>query len=206
MPRKNSNRSGEKFETGLGIPRSIVLRDDRRTNVREIFEWVDKGVVSSTSAANGYYAFYFTLNDLQDVSSYTSTFDQYMFKDVEVMVLPVTQPSLPASGPGYSFCHIVTDYDDATAPSTAVQLLSYKNLTILNPGSSHSRKFIPHCAMAAYSGAFTSYANTKLQWIDAASPSVQHYGIKITVTQSTSTNVNSWYVYVRYHIALKNQR
>jgi len=36
-------------------------------------------------------------------------------------------------------------------------------------------------AVAAYAGSFTSYANMEPQWIDCASPSVQHYGFKCAV-------------------------
>ncbi len=181
------------------------MKDTSFSTIHKVSEWVDKGAITSTSAVYGYYGFNFTLNDLADVTSYTATYDQYRISLVECFFKPCTQPSV-AAGSQYAFLHIATDYDDSTAPSTPGQLLSYANCTILSPGESHARSFQPHVALAAYSGAFTSYANDKNRWIDAASPSVQHYGLKCTVTQSTSTNVQTWYLYVRYHVELKNQR
>jgi len=42
-------------------------------------------------------------------------------------------------------------------------------------------------AVAAYSGAFTSYSNLVGGWIDSASPAVQHYGIKLATPIATGS-------------------
>lgn len=49
----------------------------------------------------------------------------------------------------------------------------------------------PRTAMAAYSGAFTSYANMSDQWIDLNSTSVQYYGFKLLLPPASVSSLSS---------------
>jgi hypothetical protein len=80
----------------------------------------------------------------------------------------------------------VIDYDDATALSTQAQALDYSSALTCEGYLSQRRVFVPHIAVAAYSGTFTSFANEEAPWIDSSSNSVQHYGLKTAWTASTS--------------------
>jgi len=103
--------------------------------------------------------------------------------------------------------YVITDFDDSATPSTISSLLSYSNCTAVSPGQEHRRIFKPRIAMAAYAGTFTSYANMPAStWIDAASPAVEHYGLKIGIEQCTSTNNASWKILARFKVDLRAQR
>jgi len=90
--------------------------------------------------------------------------------------------------------YCVIDYDDASALSSAANASAYTNCVVMNPGESCERVFQPRMALAAYAGAFTSYANVGPQWIDAASNAVQHYGVKFWIPVATAgqTLLQTW--------------
>jgi len=104
---------------------------------------------------------------------------------------------------------VVNDYDDATVPASVSVLQQYPNLSICGPGEKHIRKIRPHQAVATTSSAGTSISGVKNMpagWMDIAFGTVNHYGVKVCVTQSTSTNTNSWYVFCRVTYSLRSQR
>jgi hypothetical protein len=186
--------------------RELKSIDDRITQVSQ---WAVYGFVTSTTVATGLYAFSTVFTDLPDNANYSAAFDQYRIDCVEYHVIPVTQPSLPASSIGYSFAHVYHDYDDAATPSGTTAALSTANMTVLGPGDKHIRKIKPHVAIAASSSgaaAITGVRNEQAGWFDAASSNVPHYGLKIVVSQSTSTSANAWYVYARITASLRNVR
>jgi len=101
--------------------------------------------------------------------------------------------------------YVVIDYDDGTALTSANLASAYSNCVVLNPGESCERTFSPHMALAAYGGAFTSYANVSPQWIDAASTGVQHYGVKVWVPNCTvgQTLLQSWDVTIEHYLEMR---
>jgi hypothetical protein len=59
--------------------------------------------------------------------------------------------------------------------------------------------------MAAYTGSFTGYVNMGPQWIDAASNTVQHYGIKMYIPGATAaqTLLQSWNITVEAFVRMR---
>jgi hypothetical protein len=126
---------------------------------------------------------YFTLSALDQSSSLTTVFDQYRIVMIESTFYP--QSAAPPNGLVTS----VIDYDDASTLASVGQALDYSNAMTVIGSVGFTRTFRPHCAVAAYSGAFTSFANEESPWIDCASASVQHYGIKLASTPTSSVIV-----------------
>lgn len=159
-------------------------------------------VISSTSS-DSFTATAFAVSSLSEISSLTTIFDQYRIKQVEWMCFPrITSEAASTFVPGI-FCTVV-DYDDATALSSVAAALNYQNALTTNGTDGHYRCFTPHCAVAAYSGTFTSYANVESPWIDAASTGVQHFGVK-TAWQQTDA-VYTMDVIVRLRTEWRNAR
>lgn len=126
----------------------------------------------------------FQLNKFSGYSQYTGLFDQYRFNEIEVWIEPTTSPSTASADVGT--CVTAIDLDDTNVP-TSVASVEDKQTALSTGGfSGHYHRWKPHMALAAYSGAFTSYDNAPANWIDSASPAVQHYGIKIAVTNTGS--------------------
>ncbi len=165
---------------------------------------LSKGVVTSTSAAEGLYAYQFALADLSEVSSFTSIFDQYRINRIDLLVRPLTNPSTTANvSVPYAFAYVVTDLDDAATLASASLSLNYQNCSILSPGQSHARHFVPHVLISAFDGAAAFASSKAAPWIDCANTNVVHYGAKISITQSTSTLISSWYVWTRDYVEFR---
>jgi hypothetical protein len=148
-------------------------------------------VQSSTQPTIG--AITYTLaGNCQDYSSYTGAFDQYRILMAETIFRPRANVSQISSTNGLGTLYTVIDYDDASTVSGLALLANYENCIITAPYQQNRRCLKPRCALAAYSGTFTSYANVEAPWIDAASPSVIHYGLKYGVDAGSVGDLQSW--------------
>ncbi len=179
------------------------------TVVTKIYGTANKGVVTSTSAAEGLYAFSFALSDMADYTSYTSVWDQYRILELDLTLVPLTLQSAPSTGPAYAFCYVAPDYDDATTPANTAAMLSYSNLAVLGPSEKYSCKIAPCVDVATTTSAaasITGSMSVKSPWLDCSSPSVAHYGLKAAITQSTSTNLTQWNLFARFVVEFRRQQ
>lgn len=136
--------------------------------------------VALTDAMNTYN---FRLSQFTGYADWAGAFDLYRLRGIAIEFAPnitvgTTTNILPR-------LYTVIDYDDS-ASVTRAQALQYDTCVVSPPGTGVVRTLTPRLAVAAYSGTFTSYANMKAQWIDVASPDVQHYGVKIVVEGGAS--------------------
>jgi hypothetical protein len=148
-------------------------------------------------------AYYFTLSTVTDVSSLSNVFDQYRVTEMEIWLdSNLTENSSPSQGFGRLLT--IVDYDDEAVPTSMGSLSDYTNCMATNALVGHYRRFTPHIAVAAYSGAFTSYANETAPWIDTASANVRHYGFKYGIDVQTS--VLTYKLNVRVKVQFRNVR
>jgi hypothetical protein len=156
-------------------------------------------VVSTNTSTPTGYGKYFTLADLNQVSSLTGVFDQYRIDEIFIKFMPQLQSSA-----AYGGSQVVTalDYDDAATPGSQASILQYSNAMITEQTSAHWRHLTPHIAVAAYSGTFASFKNERASWIDSNSTGVQHYGFKAYLDSSTSSL--NWFLYATFRISFRN--
>lgn len=146
----------------------------------------------------------FSVAGLDQISNLTAIFDQYMIEQLEVWMIPLGLGTVNQVGVGGGTYCTVVDYDDANALTTYAQAEDYTNACTSPQSEAQYRRFVPHVAIAAYSGTFTSFSNTESCWIDSASTGVQHYGFKVA---AQSSNVSAVYqLVIRYHLAWRNVR
>jgi len=160
---------------GLSLEQGITL---------ELEYVVPNWLTSATIVgAQTYAAQIFTVASFSAASTLLSVFDQYRFLQVEVWI----QCTAPNGITPFPFLATVVDLDDGNVPTAIGQIQDRQGAAIGGGPGGHYHKWLPHVAVATFSGAFTSYANTPACWIDSASPNVQHYGIKAaTLAQGTS--------------------
>jgi len=130
----------------------------------------------SSNAVATFAAFNYQVSSLDQITSLQALFDQYRIVFVEVWLTPRVPMPLGNASPMQLMT--VIDYDDSTALTTLGQALDYENVQIASGFDGQYRKFRPHVAISAYSGAFGAFANEESPWIDAVSSTVQHYGLK----------------------------
>lgn len=182
--------------------------------------------------------YYFQLNDLPQVTTFTGLYDQYKIDKIRISFIPCQQivaipTSTTAAGVtvssevktgnnSFGIYGTVIDYDDASVTSYTLQTFSEFATWRMNQVSSqkwHTRTFRPHIAVGAYaSGVFTGFTNKSNQWLDCASPTIQHYGIKLyadiqataqTPAVSSTTALvcpQTWRIMATYWVSFRNVR
>jgi hypothetical protein len=154
---------------------------------------------TTSTVSNTFAGTFFALSSMTDASEYASVFDQYRIMAVEITIMPTTQIIAGLTG------HLLSavDYDDVASVTPAANAQK-STVVISNLQDTIVRSFTPHIALAAYSGAFTAYAvGPAQQWINTASPTVQHYGHKLTCNPTTTAI--TYDLYTRVWFQFRNQ-
>jgi hypothetical protein len=150
---------------------------------------VDVTPVSQVALTDTVVAYVFRVNDSPGVVDLLTVFDQYRLRGATLTLSPQKPGNFNATDivPRLWTC---LDYDDSNTV-TRSQILQYDTVAVTPPAAGVTRSLVPRMALAAYgSGAFTSYANVEPQWIDAASPLVEHYGVKLVVEAGAAGQTN----------------
>jgi len=143
----------------------------------------------------------FTVANIPDWSSYSSLFDQYMIRLIEVLIEPTVTENTSTAVYAGSLSTVV-DLDDSNPPTSVADLGAYTNLQIGTGTKSHYHRWVPTIATAVYSGAFTSFGAAEHTWVDVASPNVQHYGLKGAATATVGGAFGYTYTY-KLHISFR---
>jgi len=163
-------------------------------------------ITASNSAAVSQ-SFFFSLGDLDETSAYTNLFDQYRIDAVTFSILPMQNAiglSTNSTTQTVRFYSVV-DYDDANTLTSEGQARAFESCVLTPPGRETTRTFQPRCALGAYQGAFSGFANVGGAWIDAASTGVQFYGVKIYIPQTVAlqTQLQSWTIERTYYLSFR---
>jgi hypothetical protein len=132
-------------------------------------------LVTTSTSVNTYGATNFTVNAIDQITQLAGVFDQYKINEVEVWLENLNQETTNS--------HYITclDFDDSNALTVYQSANDYQNAVDSGVQIGHYRRFVPHIAVAAYSGTFVSFENQVAPWIDCSSLTVQHYGLKVAV-------------------------
>jgi hypothetical protein len=156
---------------------------------RTITTVLNQALITSSLTTSQFASLVFTLaNNIPDYAS--MAFDQYRLAMVEVDILPSASQNLAAAATLTAGTYVsAIDYDDATNATSIQQLLDYDNAVLHRSYERSLRTFVPRAAVAAYSGAFSSFANVAGLWYDKAFPNVQYYGLKLGMPSSSTSTV-----------------
>lgn len=146
-----------------------------------------------------YFASAYSLANFNGAGSYTSLFDEYKIEQFEVWLEPSIIMS-PSAGSAVFYSAI--DLDDANVPVSVQDVDGRQGCVVSETGTGHYHKWRPYVANALYSGAFTSYGSEPSQWIDCASSSVYHYGIKAAVPAADGI-ARAYYLEIRAMVAFR---
>lgn len=155
----------------------------------------------------------FTLDGTVGYTELTALFDSYKIDHVEVEFVPMFNMQAITLVGTVKVAELYTaiDYDDNSAAASLGAMVEYRTNRIAAWNQKFTRSFSPRAAQAVYGGgAFTSYAMVpKSTWIDMASPSVAHYGLKYGITYANTaqtTALQTWTVRFVYYISCRYSR
>lgn len=155
----------------VDVPRMRVKRDKVHTFVRTS----NRVTITASTTVDQSGTYTVSLSDFPSSSDFTNLFDEYRMVQFTFEFFP-SSPTMSAP-PIYT----AVDPDDAAAPTSADSLRQFDTCLIVPSGRFFERTFTPNVSTALYGGgAFTSYGTISpyKTWIDNASPSVLHYGLK----------------------------
>jgi hypothetical protein len=155
-------------------------------------------IMTSSSTADVFYANSFNVGGLQNYTNLSTVFDQYQFVQLEAWITPTYQNYV--GGSSNSVYLSVIDYDDAIVPTSVAILLSYQNCIEVSSNTGTYRRWKPHTILNNTGGQVS--ANVTNTWIDVASASAPHYGLKLAVKASNVTTAIN--LRVRYTIKFRN--
>lgn len=161
--------------------------------------------VTGSAAAPVAGALVFRLSDLPGYTDFTNLYDQYRFVAVSVKFI-ASYPeynAVPAGTSQWGLFFTALDLDDGATPTVG---LLHENATMIasHPTRDVTRRLVPHSAVAAYAGAFTSYANKIGDWIDSSSPGVDHYGVKYLLEACVGTSLPIYNVEATYALEFRS--
>jgi hypothetical protein len=182
-------------------PDTVIFPVLRQVRPYSVILSYESFVVNSTTVPTPF-AYAIQLNYCNGYADYVSAFDKYRILEVQAEFMP-NNAGLTYIAGGSALTSTVIDYDDSNLLASGDQY-AYDSCYTVNTYTPFRRTFVPRAALAAYSGAFTSYAQASAgQWLDCASPSVAHFGIKGVI--GPSTPVFALNVVFRVHIQFANQ-
>jgi len=185
----NKFSSGRKSQKGKkGTEKSVAIGNEGGTpwlkspNSRSVeistVETLNNALfLASSTTVPTFVGFSFTISQVNDFSSFSSIFDQYHIRLIEVLIEPQITEVLSAAT-DVSELITVVDVDDANTPTNYNDLGSYPTVVQARGTQAHYHRWVPSVAVAVYSGAFTSFAATTSMWLDCGSSGIQHYGLK----------------------------
>lgn len=175
---------------------------------KQVFFWRSMGestTLTQSAVSDTAYTLSFTLAGANGYADLIQVFDQYRIMAVSIEMTPQYEYINGTNiSPRLYSC---IDYDDAST-TTRANILAYDTCIVNPPNTGCVRTLIPRSAVAAYTGTFTGYQNVEQQWIDAASSTVQHYGLKMIVESGTTgqTSLQSYTVDITYFIEFRASR
>lgn len=211
-PRRLIPQTNHVFKRICGFPTNNTglswLSGSNGSGVTVTSEGVVMGTGASGSTNFTYYTYssYFTLDMLPGYTEFTALFAQYKILKLTLSFMPyqrITMATVAANGnqcvgaQHYSYL----DYEDATVPAASLAGLNQVRQETGVKRKDYFRGFrrsvVPRLAIPVFSGGvFSDYTNAPADWIDSASPDVQHFGFKGLIqvfAPDSSANTNLWF-------------
>lgn len=208
--RKNKQRKGRKSYVGGDVPppqhytHTTMSCPLPRVTESTVVRALAQTQLAATPVSDLKTSFNFQLGNANVGAGF---YDQYRIEAIRFVVSPQNNAIGLVTNSTTSIVpmYIVIDYDDSSNLTSVAQAESYSNCLVLHPGESCERIFKPRVAVAAYTGTFTGFITAADQWIDAASTTVQHYGIKTIVPGviAAQTLLQSWDISIEYFIQFR---
>jgi len=176
---KKTRYESKFFDAVAGRPMRNIVSPEQMITVQ--LTYYTGNVLTTSGSIPQNVGQFFVLSQFARYSQYLTVFDQYCFDEIEVWIEPNISQGVPVTA---AILATAIDLDDANAPSTLDEVAAKQQSLVGEGLQGRYHRWVPHVSLAAFSGAFTSYTSSEAMWLDSASPSVQHYGLKLASTAS----------------------
>lgn len=172
-------------------------------------------LLRQSSSSDVFAAWAFALADIPNISSVSALFDQYRIDEIQFR-LRSRNPAVfvaNSASPNYATATplLILDRDDATAPTTLLELQQYETCQQISAQESIDIVFTPSITRSVFSGGvFSGYSveDSGEIWLDSANTGIPHYGIKCAIPAlvATTTQRFDWDVEAVYKVSFREPR
>jgi hypothetical protein len=189
----------------------MIMYDDVGNSKADVYRFVQHITPTaqwSTAITGNGGAQSFALNGLDQYTTFTALYDQYRIARIDATWFPQTNysPTQPNVGVAIPLTFIYVDYDDSTVPTAGLARQRQDAVVKTSNCKEFTISWVPHVAVAGFTGTFTGYTNIAAPWIDCASPAIVHYGLKWWQDNVSAgvTNMSGWLITYKLHLEFRN--
>lgn len=205
--RRRAVVQGTRWRNRILAPMRSLSSKPVQWTLRTTIEPAANAYITGSSAAPVFHSYSFRVQDLPDMTSYSQIWDQYRIDNITMIITPVTQAALPAAAPGFAPLVVAIDSDDSIIPTSYAQVLGYGTAMLYGQLTCPvTRTFVPKYRGVAYNGTTGVNSSVLSGFLDLAAGDIEHYGVKVAIRQSTSTNIQSYYICFKYQVTFKSSR
>jgi len=194
VQRKSPRKSRRVFRRKpRSLTRRRVFRPRRNLGIFHSSERFNLGLFTpATNVLDLHTALTFSINQVQNITHLAGMYDEYRINKVILTFRPIstetTLSTLSSAFPGKLL--VVRDYDDNTPLTSQDQYYQHKDCKMI-PMAFNKKLTValtPAVLAANYQSAVaTAYGSKYKQWLDMASTSVPHYGVKFGLVRNGAT-------------------
>jgi len=149
--------------------------------------------------------FSFELGNMNGSADYIALFDSYRILKAEVTIRPTITTGVAGCNP--PTLYTVIDYDDSNALGSAQLFREYSNC-MLTQYETVVRMFTPHVnnALRVNGGGATGFGSVRSPWCDAASTTIEHFGLKLGLDGGAGSVPQNFIVNFRFMVEWRTTR
>lgn len=162
------------------------------------------GALTINDITNTYTAYNFSLNDVPNVSEFTTLYDVYKINAVKITFRPqmtdnVSLSSINNAAASNRFFTAI-DYNDSVSPTSIDEIRQYQSCKVTGLLRTHKRYFRPRIMDSS------SVYSPGNKWLNTATTSTNYFGLKVAVepTQSTIATSMTYSIECTYYLSFKN--
>jgi len=203
--KKNKKRSGKKYRR-YGKYKKAKLANRIYSFCRTTFV----NTINQSAATDIKGQLSFMLSNLDDYNDFTQLFDQYRINKVVCRFIPKYTVSNLNTGAATNVTRFFSciDTNDNSIPSNLNEIRQYQTCKITNATKSHTRTVAckPIIGAFTYAGSFVAPMTIPKGWINCASATVEHFGLKYGIDQGVTGTLQSWGVEIKYYLSFRTVR
>jgi len=191
--------------------RRKMVRRKKRTTTTRVFtcnQTVVPSLISSSNTIGVETNYSFALSDIPQVATFTALFDQYRINKITAKFFPRgdNNPSGSTNASKSTIFYMCTDSDDIGSIGSA-GILQRANLKYDSAVKPRTITFVPRAANTVYNTPLAAYGIAKPgMWLDIATTSVPHYGLRTYLGTTASNSDISYDVIFKYNVSFKDVR
>lgn len=199
--RSNLTYSGAKATSVTSVQR---LLSNHTYNFTRMIDNDSQFTIRSNNVAFQGLAIDFRLNDVANVTEFTTLFDSYQICKVELHFVPDVGNSVmnmtdTSSANQYTLpsIYVHRDLDNAIAPTSEAQMTQRQDVKCYKATDEFKISIVPQVGREIFRTAVSTAYETpyKIIWLDANYADIPHYGIHVGITADGTTDANQSFSY-----------